>query len=102
MAPSGMAIVGFVIVHLVGTLKILLGPDKQTPTVTLAISSPWLPNRTRRRIAATVALVTGVGYANIPIAVLTGVLGPCLTQHVGRGRQRRKGPEFECHDPQPH
>lgn len=41
---------------------------------TLAITSPWLPSRTRRRIAATLATVIGLGYASIPVAVLTGVL----------------------------
>ena len=41
---------------------------------TLAITSPWLPQRVRRRIAATTAAAIGAGYASIPLAVLTGAL----------------------------
>jgi len=41
---------------------------------TLAITSPWFPQRVRRRLAVVVATTIGAGYASIPLAVLAGVV----------------------------
>ncbi len=44
-------------------------------TQTLGTRSSVLDERTKRRAAATIAMAIGLGYASIPIAVITGLLG---------------------------
>lgn len=43
-------------------------------TQSLGVTNPLLSERGRRRVAATIAIAIGVGYASIPLAVLTRVL----------------------------
>lgn len=58
----------------VGALTVHLFHGLWSLFQTLAITSPWLPPRTQRRIACGTSALIGAGYASIPLAVSTGIL----------------------------
>jgi hypothetical protein len=41
---------------------------------TLGVSANAVPHPVRRLLATTVAVAIGIGYASMPIAVLTGII----------------------------